>query len=135
MKEAGQQGEHSKTAEEKGKYRDFIVRLNKEEKREIFKISIWALRPLINEKNKKIKQKAIKTISKSLKAGKHPITGRYSKKKLTQNDIIAVLNKIRDEVRRGMIVDEIIKTGRIRIDGKVILTSPRFNGELKLFLL
>ena len=133
VKKGGQRGKHPKTVEEKDKYRDFIGRLNKEEKSEFLKISRWALRPLINEKNKKIKQKAIKSISKSLKAGKHPITGRYTKKKLTQNDIIAVLNKIRDEVRRGIIVDEIIKTGRIRIDGKVILTSPTFNGELKLF--
>jgi hypothetical protein len=133
MKKAEQQGEHTKTVEEKDKYHNFIGILKKDEKREFLKISRWAIRPLINEKNKKIQQKAIMSITKSLKMRKHPITGRYTKKKLTQNDIIAVVNNIRDDVRRGIIVDEIIKTGRIRIDGKVILTSPTCNGKLKLF--
>jgi hypothetical protein len=120
-------------AKEKDKYHDFMRCLSREERTEFLKCSRWALRPLINENNKKIKQKAIKSTSKSLKTGKHPLTGRYTKKKLTQNDIIAVLNKIRDEVRRGMIVEEIIKTGRIRIDANVIIVCPRCNGELKLF--
>jgi len=133
MKKAGQQGEHPKTAEEKDKYLDFIWKLNKEEKSALSKISKRALRPIINEKNKKTQRKAIISISKALKTRKHPITGRYNKKKLTQEDIRNVLNKIRDEVRRGLIVEEIIKTGRIRIDGKVIIVCPRCNGELKLF--
>ena len=133
MKKAEMQGEHTKTVEEKDKYHNFIGKLNKEERREFLKISRWALRPIINEKNKKITRKAIMLITKALKTGKHPITGRYTKKKLTQNDIIAVLNKIRDEVRRGLIVEEIIKTGRIRIDGKVIIVSPTFKGELNFF--
>ena len=102
----GEKGERPKTAEEKDKYHDFMRQLNKEEKRGFLKISRWAIRPLINEKNKKIKQKAIISISKALKTGKHPITGRYTKKKLTQKDIKAVLKKIRDEVRSGLIVKE-----------------------------
>ena len=133
MKKGGHNGEHQNTAEEKAQYHKFIGRLKRDDKSEFLKISRLALRPLINEKNNKIRQNAIISISKALKTRKHPITGRYTKKKLTQEDIRNVLNKIRDEVRRGLIVEEIIKTGRIRIDGKVIIVCPRCNGELKLF--
>ncbi|MBE9595086.1 MAG: hypothetical protein IMF19_16595 [Proteobacteria bacterium] len=133
IKKAEPQGKHPKTAEEKDKYHDFMRQLNKEERLEFLKCSRWALKPLINERNKKIQHKAIISISKALKTGKHPITGRYTKKKLTQNDIIAVLNKIRDDVRSRIIEEEIIKTGRIRIDAKVIIVSPTFNGGLKVF--
>jgi hypothetical protein len=113
MKKAEQQGEHTKTVEEKDKYLDFIWKLNKEEKSALSKISKRALRPLINENNKKIKRKAIKSISKALKTGKHPLTGRYTKKKLTQLDIRNILNKTQDEVRTELIVNEIVRTGRI----------------------
>lgn len=116
MKKAEPQGEHTKTVEEKDKYHNFIGKLNKEEKREFLKISRWALRHIINEKNKKIQREAIISISKALKTGKHPITGRYIEKKLTQLDIKAVLNKIRDEIRIDSITKEIVRTGRIGVD-------------------
>ena len=132
MKKEERSGEHPKTAKEKGKYLDFIKQLNKEEKREFLKISAWALRPLINEKNKQIKQNAILSISKSFKSKKHPITGKFMKKKLTQEDIIGVLNKSREEVRREMIVEEILKTGRIKIDTNVIKVCSECNKKYRL---
>lgn len=116
MKKAGQRGKHPKTVEEKDKYHNFIGELNKEEKSEFLKISRWALRTIINEKNKKIQREAIISISKALKTGKHPITGRYTKRKLTQLDIRNILNKTQDEVRTEGIVKEIVRTGRIGVD-------------------
>lgn len=132
MKKGERSGAHPKTVEEKGKYLDFIKQLSKEEKREFSEISAWALRPLINEKNKKIKQNTILSISKSLKSKKHPITGKFMKKKLTQEDIRGVLNKIREELRREMIVGEILKTGRIKIDTNCIIVCPVCNKKLRL---
>ena len=132
MKKEERCGEHPKTTKEKGKYLDFIKQLNKEEKREFLKISAWALRPLINEKNKQIKQNAILSISKSFKSKKHPITGKFMKKKLTQEDIIGVLNKSREEVRRERIVEEILKTGRIKIDTNVIRVCSECNKKYRI---
>jgi len=43
-------------------------------------MSTNALQPLINEKNEEIKGKAISSIQKALESGKHPVTGKYSKK-------------------------------------------------------
>lgn len=90
---------HQKTMKEKDKYLSFIEQLNEEERGEISKISPWALRPLINEKDEIIKQNAILSISKSLKSRKNPITGKFVKKKLTQKDIIRILEKTREEFR------------------------------------
>lgn len=86
---------HPKTAEEIDTYLSFIEQLNEEEKRAFSPIPATTLRPLINEKDAEIKQKAIKKISEDVIGKQH--AGRGHKKQVTEKDIGGIIKKIKVE--------------------------------------
>lgn len=78
---------HPDTAQKIDKYLDFIHEiesrkdLEPEVKKTMVDMSERALRPLIKEKDPMVKEKVIQSIKKSVKTGKHPINGQFTKKK------------------------------------------------------
>jgi hypothetical protein len=73
-----------------------------EDKPEISGLSTNAVMPLIRIQDEDIRDKAISSVSNSLKLGKHPITGKFLKKnRLTERDITKIIDTIIKEVRVG----------------------------------
>lgn len=92
---------HPKTADKIEKYLDLIDEILKGENLEEFKkepmstLSESGVRPLIREKDPEVREKAIESVKKSLKTGKHPVTGRFmgKKERITHKDVEQIVQK------------------------------------------
>lgn len=77
---------HPQTAQEINKYLDFIREIENREdiepevKSAMADLPERAVRPLIREKDPEIKENVIQSVRKSLKSGKDPLSGKFTKK-------------------------------------------------------
>lgn len=94
---------HPDTASKIDKYLDFIEQIENREdiseqtKQTIVAMPEGALRPLINEQDDVIKQKAIEKISEDAIGKQH--AGRGHTKEITAKSVVKVLSKVRKEIK------------------------------------
>lgn len=85
-----------RTIEEYIKFYKHLEELGVPKNTTIVGVPEGAIRPLIREKDAEIKAKVISSISKSLKSGKHPVTGKFSKNNLfSESEIKSILDQER----------------------------------------
>ena len=113
-----------KTAEECGLSEDAVIEVKKaadfcEAFPEISDLTTAALRPLIREKDTKVRDKAILSVKKSLESKKNPINGKFSEQRITEKEVRAMVFRAMDEVKE----EEIERIERERAEREIAIVQ------------
>jgi hypothetical protein len=89
---------HPRTAEQIDEYLSFIEQLEEDERMDFAQIPEATLRPLINEQDPVVREKAIESIKKSVESRKSLADGKFTTKLPTGRDISLCVKKSREEL-------------------------------------